>query len=235
MSGWRGPRQFPVHRTMSGRGRPGPCDARAREHRRATRGPRRPEDLFRWPLHAAVPGVLPGIYEERVHELDRHRLPRPAPPDDSERLAFLHCERERVEQRAPAGQAEARGDELRGLLVRWPARFHVSVDVVFQGLRRPTRIRAASSRCPRTPARHAGTGPTNDSAPQGILASPGNAPLQARVSCRLASRPRFGSPSHGSLPPTRSPCAADAQGAWSPPACCGRRHCNDYRILRRRA
>src|SRR5207249_11229550 len=70
--------------------RPGPCDARAREHRRATRGSRRPEATCfagrctpgrrappsrrAKPTRArrpdggtalAVPGVLPGIYEPR--------------------------------------------------------------------------------------------------------------------------------------------------------------------------
>ena len=185
MSGWRGPRQFPVHRTMSGRGSSGSVRcSRARASPSDARVSQTRSDLFRWPLHARPA-----------------RTAKPAREADT---------------RSPSGRRHGIGCARRAG-------------------RRPTRIRAASSRCPRTPARHAGTGPTNDSAPQGILASPGNAPLQARVSCRLASRPRFGSPSHGSLPPTRSPCAADAQGAWSPPACCGRRHCNDYRILRRRA
>jgi len=40
--------------------------------------------------------------------------------------------------------------------------------------------------------------------------------LHVRVSCRLASPPRLSSLSHGSLPPTHSPCAAAAQAALPP-------------------
>ena len=64
--------------------------------------------------------------------------------------------------------------------------------------------------------RHADKGPAHSAPPGELSRPPCISLLQARVSCRLASRPRLRSPPDGSPPPTRSPCAAAAQAVWRP-------------------